>query len=63
MEERLPSDQFLRIHRSTIVNVERIRELHPRGSGDCEIVLDDGTRLRSSRTYSDRRREMLDFLR
>jgi len=62
MEERLPADQFVRIHRSAIVNIERIRELHPRGSGDCVIVLDDGTRLRSSRTYSERRKEALDFL-
>jgi two-component system LytT family response regulator len=61
MEERLPSDLFLRIHRSTIVNVERIRELHPRGSGDCDLILHDGTQLRSSRTYSDRRREVLDL--
>lgn len=59
MEERLDPEQFLRIHRSHIVNVERIREVHPRGSGDCLIVLDDGTGLLSSRTYSGRRKELL----
>lgn len=61
MEDKLDPKQFLRIHRSRIVNVDRIRELHPRGSGDCLIVLDDGTELLSSRTYSDRRKEALNF--
>lgn len=61
MEERLDPEQFLRIHRSHIVNIERIREVHPRGSGDCLIVLEDGTELLSSRTYSDRRKEVLSF--
>ncbi len=61
MEERLHPEQFLRIHRSRIVNVERIREIHPRGSGDCVLILDDGTELVSSRTYSDRRNEVLNF--
>lgn len=61
MEERLDPEQFLRIHRSRIVNIDRIREVHPRGSGDCLLVLDDGTELLSSRTYSDRRNEVLNF--
>lgn len=59
MEEQLDPEQFLRIHRSYIVNVERIREVHPRGSGDCLLVLADGTELLSSRTYSARRKELL----
>ena len=62
MEEALDPERFLRIHRSRIVNVDRIREMHPLGSGDCLLVLDDGTELTSSRTYGDRRREVLDPL-
>ncbi len=59
LDERLDPAQFLRIHRSRIVNIDRIREVHPRGSGDSLIVLDDGTELLSSRTYGDRRRDVL----
>lgn len=61
MEERLDPDRFLRIHRSRIVNIDRIREVHPRGSGDCALILHDGTELLSSRTYSDRRHDVLHF--
>ena len=59
LDEKLDPDQFLRIHRSRIVNIDRIREVHPRGSGDSLIVLDDGTELLASRTYGDRRRDVL----
>jgi two-component system, LytTR family, response regulator len=54
MERNLPGDRFLRIHRSTIVNVERIRELHPMCYGDYAVVLNDGTRLILSRSYRGR---------
>ena len=59
LDERLDPGQFLRIHRSRIVNIDRIREVRPRGSGDSLIVLDDGTELLASRTYGDRRRDVL----
>jgi two-component system LytT family response regulator len=59
LDEKLDPDQFLRIHRSRIVNIERIREVHPRGSGDSLIVLTNGTELLASRTYGDRRRDAL----
>jgi two-component system LytT family response regulator len=51
MEKQLPPERFLRIHRSTIVNVERIRELHPLSYGEYAVVLNDGTRLTLSRSY------------
>jgi two-component system LytT family response regulator len=60
MEERLPASTFVRIHRSTIVNVERIREFHPWFPGDWVLVLADGTRLQSGRSYRARIRELLD---
>jgi len=43
--------RFLRIHRGVIVNVDRIREVHPLFNGNAEIVLRDGTRLDLSRRF------------
>ncbi len=54
LEGRLDPARFLRIHRSRIVNVERIREIHPWSHGDQLIVLRDGTELIMSRRYRDR---------
>lgn len=42
---------FLRIHRSTLVNIARVREVHPLFQGNAEIVLHDGTRLNLSRRF------------
>ncbi|HSP14212.1 MAG TPA: LytTR family DNA-binding domain-containing protein [Thermoanaerobaculia bacterium] len=50
LEQRLDPDVFFRVHRSAIVNVERVREIHPLFRGDCALVLSDGTRVRLSRT-------------
>ena len=50
VENRLGTS-FARIHRSTIVNVDRIREVRPFDSGDCAVLLRDGTELRLSRNY------------
>jgi two-component system, LytTR family, response regulator len=51
MEERLDPASFARIHRSTIVNVSRIRELKPHPNREYTVVLKDGTKLRLSRSY------------
>ena len=59
MSERLTAPRFLRIHRSTIVNVEHIRELAPLPNRDYVVVMRDGTRLRASRTYDDAMAELL----
>jgi two-component system LytT family response regulator len=57
-ESRMPSG-FVRIHRSTLVNAERIREIQPWVKGDYIVILGDGTRLTSGRTYRDRVRALL----
>ncbi len=54
LEERLDPERFIRIHRSTIVNLDRVRELEPYFHGDYVVRLNDGTRLTMSRTYRDR---------
>ena len=60
LEERLDPERFLRIHRSTIVNIERIRELQQQFHGDYLVVLKNGQRLTLSRSYRDRIQELLD---
>lgn len=51
LEGKLDPQKFVRIHRSTIVNVTTIRELRPWFAGDYIVVLHDGTELTLSRTY------------
>ena len=60
LELKLDPDKFVRIHRSTIVNVDRIKQLHPLFNGDQEIILHDGTRLTSSRTYHQRLKSLIE---
>lgn len=59
MEERLDPSLFLRIHRSTVVNLDRIRELKPLFHGDYTVLLRDGTELNLARTNYDRLRKLL----
>jgi two-component system LytT family response regulator len=54
LEERLDPARFIRVHRSHMVNVASIRELHPWSHGDWMIVLHDGRELMLSRRYRDR---------
>jgi two-component system LytT family response regulator len=58
MEARLPAG-FFRIHRSVIVNIARIREVQPWFKGDCVVILRDGTKLTSGRTYRHRVRALV----
>lgn len=54
LENRLDPARFLRIHRSTIVNIERIKELQQQFHGDYLVVLKNGQRLTLSRSYRDK---------
>lgn len=54
LEAQLNPDRFARIHRSTIVNVERIKEMQPWFRGDYVIVLRDSRKLTLSRSYRGR---------
>jgi two-component system LytT family response regulator len=51
IEMRLALSRFVRIHRSALVNVDRVRELRPRAKGEFDVVLLDGTQLRMTRNY------------
>ena len=59
MESRLDSRRFVRIHRSRIVNTERIKELQPWFNGEYVVILRNGTRLTLSRGYRDRLQDQL----
>lgn len=54
VESRLDPEQFFRIHRSHIVNIERIRELQPWFNGEYVVFLKNGTRLTLSRGYREK---------
>ena len=54
LEAQLDPQLFLRIHRSTIINRDRIQELQPQSHGEYTVVLRDGTQLRLSRSYRDK---------
>ena len=51
LEQELDPKRFCRIHRSTIVNLERIQGLKVNREGEYDVILRDGTRLRLSRGY------------
>jgi two-component system LytT family response regulator len=58
----LPSDRFARIHRTTIVNVERIHAVAPLTNGDYTVLLTTGARVKLSRTHRDALRGRIDGL-
>ena len=53
LEAQLDPARFHRIHRSTIVNVDRIRELRPQAHGDVRVLLETGAQLTLSRGYRE----------
>lgn len=59
LENQLDPKKFLRIHRSAIVRIDRIKELQPWFHGEYHIILHDGTQLTLSRNYRDRLQEAL----
>ena len=59
MEAKLNPDRFMRIHRSTIVNLDRVKEVQPWAKGEYVVIMRDGTRLIMSRRYRERLNEQL----
>jgi len=62
MEARLNADSFVRISRSCMVNISRIKEIQPLFHGDSMIILKDGNRLNASRRYREKFKSVLDAL-
>ena len=59
LEEKLDPEKFLRIHRSTIINFDRVKELHQNPNGEYVVVLKNGTELKLSRSRRERLMELL----
>lgn len=57
--DQLPQDRFVRISRSLLVNLDRVKEIRPRSHGDYIVMLQDGVRLSGSRNY---RRTLVELL-
>jgi two-component system LytT family response regulator len=62
LENRLNPQQFLRIHRSTIINLNRVKELQPMFHGEYRVILRDNTQLTSGRSYSKNLQKLLQNL-
>lgn len=59
VEARLSPRQFVRVHRSAIINVDRVAELQPHTHGEYRLTLKDGSKLTSSRAHSANLRSLL----
>lgn len=59
LESQLDPDLFLRVHRSTIVNIRALRELHQMPGGDYILIMRDGARVAMSRRYRSRAETLL----
>jgi two-component system LytT family response regulator len=59
IEQSLDASRFVRVHRSTVVNIEHIVEMHPLFHGDYELILRRGTRITLSRRYRERLKPFL----
>lgn len=53
LQQRLDPAKFQRVHRSAIVNIDRVKELHPHSNGEYFLILDNGQELKLSRSYKD----------
>ncbi len=53
LERRLDPKNFQRVHRSTIVNLDQVRQVKPHTNGECFLVLDSGAEVKVSRSYRD----------
>jgi two-component system LytT family response regulator len=60
LERELDPDRFVRVHRSTIVNVDRIAQIEPYAHGEYVITMRDGTRVTSSRAHGGRLRTLVE---
>ncbi|MCW4461846.1 LytTR family DNA-binding domain-containing protein [Sphingomonas sp. BT-65] len=53
LEKRLDPRRFQRVHRSTIVNLDQVKQVKPHTNGECFLILDSGSQVKVSRSYRD----------
>lgn len=61
LEQKLDAEKFVRINRSVIINLDRIKEMHPLFSGDQEIILRSGKRFTMTRNYREKLMSILNM--
>ena len=54
LEQQLDPRRFQRVHRSTIVNLERVKEMRSHINGEYFLILDSGNEIKLSRSYKDK---------
>ncbi|TAK67572.1 MAG: response regulator transcription factor [Bacteroidetes bacterium] len=59
LEEKLNPDQFIRIHRSSIVRIDMIQEIRPFFEGESVVMMKDGTKLKLGKTYKQKLKKFL----
>lgn len=59
-EEKLDPEKFVRIHRSSIINLDRVKEMHPLFNGDQLVIMKDGKELVLSRNYREKLMDLLE---
>jgi len=59
MEAKLDADTFVRVHRSAIINIDRVAQIEPHVHGEFAITMKDGARMTSSAAHSGKLRQLL----
>jgi two-component system, LytTR family, response regulator len=60
LEQKLDASKFVRIHRSTIINIDRVKEMQPLFNGDQTVIMKSEKRLTMSRTYREKLKSLME---
>lgn len=60
LEQRLDPRKFVRIHRSTIINIDRVKEMHPLFNGDQTVIMQSEKKLTMTRNYREKLRSLME---
>ena len=60
LEQKLDATKFVRIHRSTIINIDRVKEMHPLFNGDQTVIMKSEKRLTMSRNYREKLKSLME---
>ena len=60
LEQKLDATKFVRIHRSTIINIDRVKEMHPLFNGDQTVIMKSEKRLTMTRNYREKLKSLME---